>query len=111
MYDQADVRVVECPHVSSGLFSRLRNLRWVKRTAGVVSHITGDVHYLALGLRGASTILTVHDCGALQHGNALRRAILRKLYFQWPVNRAAIVTTISQATKDELVRVTPAKCE
>jgi glycosyltransferase involved in cell wall biosynthesis len=106
MSEHAAVLPEECPEVARGVLPRWRNLRWAKRAAGEVNHITGDVHYLALGLPPERTILTVHDCIALHRGSALRRAILRKLYFQWPVARAAIVTTISQATKDELVRVT-----
>lgn len=110
----ADVRVEECPHVSRSILPRIRNLRWAKRAAGRVSHVVGDVHYLALGLPGARTLLTVHDCVALHRGSKFKRAVLRKLYFQWPVTRAARVSTISQATRDELVRVTgcdPAKVQ
>lgn len=106
MAPHAAVLAEECPEVSRGLLPRWRNLRWTRRAAGAINHITGDVHYLALGLPPARTVLTVHDCVALHRGTALRRAILRKLYFQWPVRRAAIVTTISQATKAELARVT-----
>lgn len=112
MRPKADVRVEECPDVSRAVLPRLRNLRWAKRAAGKVNHIVGDVHYLALSLPGARTLLTVHDCVALHRGSALKRAVLRKLYFQWPVARAAVVSTISQATKAELIRVTgcdPAK--
>ena len=112
MRSEADVRVEECPFPSRGLLPRLSNLRRAKRAAGRVNHVTGDVHYLALALPGTNTLLTVHDCVAMHRGSALKRAVLRKLYFQWPVARAAVVSTISKATKEELLRVTgcdPAK--
>ncbi|MCB9896116.1 MAG: glycosyltransferase [Planctomycetes bacterium] len=106
MLAHADVRVARCPEASRGVMPRLRNKRWASLAQGRVNHIVGDVHYLALGLDGDRTVLTVHDCVALRRTTGLRRALLRKLYFEWPVARARIVTTISQATKDELVTVT-----
>ena len=106
MLPLAEVRAEQCPEVSRGVLPRLRNLRWAKRVQGEVNHITGDVHYLALGLNGERMVLTVHDCVALRRATGLRRTLLSKLYFEWPVARAKIVTTISQATKDELVKVT-----
>lgn len=102
----ADIRAEVCPHVSRALLPRWRNLRWAKRVASRVNHITGDVHYLALALDGKRTVLTVHDCVALRNSSGLKRLALKKLYFDWPVSRASVVTTISQTTKDELVRVT-----
>lgn len=112
MLPYAEVRAEQCPHVSRAILPRLRNLRWVKRARGEVNHVTGDVHYLALALEGSRTVLTIHDCVALRRATGLRRTLLSKLYFEWPVTRAKIVTTISQATKNELVEITgcdPAK--
>jgi glycosyltransferase involved in cell wall biosynthesis len=106
MLETSDVRVEVCPYVSRAIRPRIRNLRWAKLWSGGVNHITGDVHYLALALPGERTVLTVHDCVSLQRAKGLRRWLLRKLYFEWPVRRARVVTTISQATKDELVRET-----
>ena len=106
MLETCDVRVEVCPHVSRAVRPRIRNMRWAKLWSGGVNHITGDVHYLALALPGERTVLTVHDCVSLQRAKGRRRWLLRKLYFEWPVRRARIVTTISQATKDELVRET-----
>ena len=105
MLEQADVRVARCPEVSRAILPRLRNRRWAGRVQGRVNHITGDVHYLALGLDGDRTVLTIHDCVSLRRTKGLRRALLRKFYFELPVRRARIVTTVSQATKDELVSV------
>lgn len=112
MLPHAEVNAQQCPEPSRGMLPRWRNLRWAKRAQGEVNHITGDVHYLALAIDGEHTVLTVHDCVALRRATGLRRLLLSKLYFEWPVARAKIVTTISQATKDELVKVTgcdPAK--
>ena len=87
---------------SSGLLSRLANLRFARRQVGDVHHILGDVHYLAFGLPAKRTVLTIHDCAALNRLSGWRREILRQLWFVQPMRRAAVVTSISQTTKDEL---------
>lgn len=103
----ADVRarVAVCPHPSRGLIPRLRSLLWARSLRADVFHIVGDVHYLAMALSGERTVLTVHDCGVLRGKSGLRRWLLRKLWFAWPVRRAAAVTTISEFSRDELAVV------
>ncbi|MCC7509243.1 MAG: glycosyltransferase [Planctomycetes bacterium] len=98
-------RVAVCPHPSQGLIPRLRSLLWARSLRADVFHIVGDVHYLALALQGGRTVLTVHDCGVLRGKSGLRRWLLRKLWFAWPVRRAAEVTTISEFSRDELAAV------
>lgn len=106
MRGDVNLRVEECPLASRGLFARRANLKWAAQHQGEVNHITGDVHYLALGLEPSRTVLTVHDCVALHRGGMIRRAILKRLYFRWPVERARIVTAISAATRRELIEAT-----
>lgn len=99
------VRTAVCPQPSRGVVPRLRALWWVKRLRAKVFHVTGDVHFLALALPASRTVLTVHDCNVLRDAGGLRRWLLRKLWFEWPAKRAARVTAISSATRDELVAV------
>jgi glycosyltransferase involved in cell wall biosynthesis len=47
-------------------------------------------------------VLTIHDCGALNRLTGWKRALLKYFWFTGPMRRAAVVTTISQASKDEL---------
>jgi|694.fasta_scaffold09109_17 glycosyltransferase involved in cell wall biosynthesis len=91
------------PFASRGLLLRLRNL-WAAWRAGRgrICHITGDVHYLALALPGKQMVLTIHDCAVLHRLRGWRRALVRLLWFEWPVRRAAVVTTISGATRNDL---------
>jgi glycosyltransferase involved in cell wall biosynthesis len=67
-----------------------------------VHHIVGDSHYLAFGLPPEKTVLTIHDCGALNRLTGWKRALLKYFWFTGPMRRAAVVTTISEASKDEL---------
>jgi len=98
---------IECavhvsPRFSKGVWSRFVNLRAAKREAGPINHITGDVHYLAFGIPGRGSILTVHDCAALNRLRGIEREILRYFWFTGPMRRAAVVTTISETAKNEL---------
>jgi glycosyltransferase involved in cell wall biosynthesis len=67
-------------------------------------HITGDVHYAALGLDGRRTILTVHDIG---HYTRVLRG-WKKLLFRWlwcelPFRKVARITTVSHETRRQLL--------
>ena len=99
-----DCEVISCPapEASSGILPRWRNVRHAVRQQADVHHIVGDSHYLALGLPPEKTVLTIHDCGALNRLTGWKRALLKYFWFTGPMRRAAVVTTISQASKDEL---------
>jgi glycosyltransferase involved in cell wall biosynthesis len=98
------VQVSVCPYPSRGLMPRLKNLTFVSGRQADIHHIVGDVHYLALGLPGEKLVLTIHDCAALDRLKGWRREVLRQLWFVLPMRRAAVVTTISKTSKDELRR-------
>jgi glycosyltransferase involved in cell wall biosynthesis len=67
-----------------------------------VNHITGDVYYLALGLPRRNLVVTMHDARILLCLPGLRRAIFRRLWFEWPCSRARFVVFISEASQREL---------
>ena len=92
------------PEASAGIMPRWRNVRHAARQMADVHHVVGDAHYLAFGLPREKTVLTIHDCGALNRLSGLKRALLKYFWFTGPMRRAAAVTTISQASKDELRR-------
>ncbi len=100
----ADCEVTSCPapEPSVGILPRWRNVRHAARQTADVHHIVGDSHYLAFGLPPEKTVLTIHDCGALNRLSGWKRALLKYFWFTGPMRRAAVVTTISQASKDEL---------
>jgi len=100
----SDCAVTTCqaPEPSRGILPRWRNVQHASRQPADVHHIVGDSHYLAFGLPPEKTVLTIHDCGALSRLKGLPRAILKYFWFTGPMRRAAAVTTISQASKDEL---------
>jgi len=101
------IEVRELPNLSKGLWPRLYNTYWASTHKGSLNHITGDVTYIALGLPGAKTILTVHDCLALERLSGIKRWFLKKFWFDLPIQRATAVTVVSEETLRQLVRLVP----
>ncbi len=87
----------------NGFLDLLRNLLSFRPQDSDIYHITGHVHYIVLALRNRRTVLTIHDLGILKNRSGLRKALIKKLYFDWPIKRATAVTAISDATKTDIV--------
>lgn len=94
---------------SNSFVGLVLNTLFFRRVKADIYHITGHVHYIALVLPKTQTVLTIHDLGILRQRSGLRRWLIKKLYFDLPVRRAGAVTVISEATKDDLVRITGAE--
>ena len=82
----------------------LENIRFVRRLESDIFHITGDVHYVALGLPRDKTILTIHDLVFMYQTRGPKRWILQRLLLKWPLRRVKIVTTVSEQTKKDILR-------
>lgn len=94
---------------SRGGSRRLYNLAeasWQRRS-GDVSHVTGDVSYLALALDGRRTVLTILDCGVEQWPAGWRRDVVTRFWFARPAARAARITVLSGFVRDRLLAIVP----
>ncbi|MBS1665956.1 MAG: glycosyltransferase family 4 protein [Bacteroidetes bacterium] len=94
---------------ASKLKTVLKNIGYTKKQQGHINHITGDVHYAMLGCsKKHINLLTIHDCVPLQDGSGSRARywFIKKLWYDWPVQKADMVTVISDNTKKELIRYT-----
>ncbi len=84
--------------------SRLQNIRLAGKSSNKINHITGDVNFLALGLKGKN-ILTIHDFGFYE--NPVHSKIVKLMYhFFWlyfPLKKVDIVTVVSEFTKQKLI--------
>ncbi|MDB5273295.1 MAG: glycosyltransferase [Chitinophagaceae bacterium] len=103
--------------ISQKIYVNLRNVftTWwsVLFQSTDVHHITGDINYVALGLKGKKTILTVHDIGhyalTLQ---GWKKTVYKKLWLDWPLKKVACITTVSEFSRQQLIttfRLDPAK--
>lgn len=100
-----EVRFQKLPFGNS-ILGILLNLLLFRRIESDVYHITGHVHYIGLRLPKDRTVLTVHDLGILHTRKGLRRFIIKKLFYDWPVKRLRYITAISNFTKRELMKHT-----
>lgn len=98
------VSVHESPHSSMGFYQRFQNILAAGKAQADVNHITGDIHYIALGLQKNKTILTIHDLGFMNQYRGLARFILWLFWIYIPVRRVRYVVAISEATKNEIIR-------
>lgn len=89
--------------------SRLSNILTARKFQGNINHITGDVNFLALGLNGSKTILTVHDLGFFE--NPIHKwhtkLLYKLLWLSLPLKKVKYITTVSQFTKDKIKQYFP----
>jgi glycosyltransferase involved in cell wall biosynthesis len=103
------VRIAPC--LSNGLSKRLRIMLDAWRYRKELTHVTGDIHFATILRRPSNTILTVLDCGDLVDRRDWKAAILKFVWFRLPVWRCSHVTTISEASKRDIIALTGCKSE
>jgi len=82
----------------------LRNIRSAAKNEADVYHVTGDIHYVVMGLPRRRTVLTIHDCVFLYNASGFKRRLLKWILLDMPVRRSRLVTTISEATKKDILK-------
>lgn len=100
-------RVVEMNWQSKGILRRFFCGMQALLSQGEINHITGDIHFVSLFLPKRNTILTIHDIGFLENRRGLSAYLLKRFWVQGPVRHCAAITTVSEATKNELVKYVP----
>lgn len=93
------------------LIGVIKNILFFDPVSTDIYHITGHVHFMALALPPKRTALTIHDLRFLNDRTGIRRYVLKKLYFDWPLRRLKYVTAISAATRDEILKHAPDAAE
>ncbi|WP_170952571.1 glycosyltransferase family 1 protein [Rhodobacter sp. JA431] len=104
------------PYPSVGVLPRIMAIihAWRTTRKAAVIHMTGDAHFLTLLLPRKRTVLTVHDCEFLDRSRGLKRFILWLIWIRLPGQKAAAITTVSEAGKAQLLRwlkIDPAQVE
>lgn len=101
LHDKADIKEFYCTPGRS----RFASIREVGKNASEVNHITGDVNFLALGLRGRKVVLTIHDLGYYENPvhSKLIKLIYRIFWFTLPLKYVDVVTVVSDFTKRKLI--------
>ena len=107
-----EVRVSRFP--SHGFWRRLFDTLNARRYQGDVNHVLGDVHFLTLLLDPRRTILTIHDCVALERLTGLKRWVYWLFWFWLAEKRCSAIVVVSTATRDQVLahlRCDPAKVQ
>jgi glycosyltransferase involved in cell wall biosynthesis len=99
-----DVSEWQAPSSAFNPMQLWKNIRAAKKCRADVFHITGDIHYIVLGLPSRHTLLTIHDCVFLYSATGVKRRLLKWLLLDLPVRRSRLITTISEATKKDILR-------
>ncbi len=101
------VEVVRCETPYHSRWWLLKGVIRAYRTKAGGIDIVGEVHYVALGLPGRNTILTVLDLNHLDDLRGVKKVLYRWLYFAWPLRRCRFVTVVSEHTRERLEQVFP----
>lgn len=93
---------VELPYESKGLMNRLKNIWFLRKQKASMIHISGHDHYL-LWYPFKKAVLTIHDIEALKRKSGFKKWLFKKLWFDWPISNAKVITTISEFSKKEIL--------
>ncbi len=97
-------KVKELSYYSEGFFKRLFIGLEAAFNQSEINHVTGDINFITLFLRKKKTVLTILDIGFIKHPSRLARWVLKWFWIILPVKCSRVITTISKATKDEVLR-------
>lgn len=104
--EDSNYKQIQLPFPSSNILFIFFNLCYLLRFRRGIFHITGHIHYAVLALPRDSTVLTIHDLVFLQNYKGIRKRVMKLLFLDLPVQKAKWVTTVSEKSKQEIVKYT-----
>jgi glycosyltransferase involved in cell wall biosynthesis len=114
LFNNVQAQVAETTHFKASkvevpsIRNVFQNIFSSRKHQSAINHITGDIHYVSLGLKKSNTILTIHDCVFLTKYSKtnLKYWLFKFFWYQLPMWRANTITVISEKTKRELIALT-----
>ncbi len=104
--ERISVKTEFMPYYSSSISNMVRNIRYAKNNKADIYHVTGDVHYVVLGLPAKKTILTIHDSVFIRDSRGLKQKFFIWIFLKLPVKHCRFITTISEKSKKEIIHYT-----
>ena len=89
---------------TSGILQRVAVWREVRSLTFPLIHITGDIHFAAIGLSHKPVVLTIHDLGMLDEGNRIKRMLKRMFWLNLPLRSCDHLIAVSHRTKEDIHR-------
>jgi len=93
-------------YFSKGIVNRILIVLEVFFAQGQINHFTGDILFAGILTKKKRNIQTILDLYFLHNSKGIKRKILKLLWLDLPILRASYVTCISQATKDDILKLT-----
>jgi glycosyltransferase involved in cell wall biosynthesis len=89
--------------------SRVMNIFYAGKYSSDVNHITGDINYIALGLKPHNTVLTIHDFGYFENPvhHPFTKFIYKLFWLTLPLRRVDYITTVSFFSKNKILQYFP----
>ncbi|MDX2045311.1 MAG: glycosyltransferase family 1 protein [Chitinophagaceae bacterium] len=100
------IELLQMPALRATPLDIIKNILFTKKLGGSYFHVTGEIQYAVLGLPSSKTILTIHDSGFMYKEKGVKRWVLRQLLLKLPVKHCCHITTISEASKSDIIRFT-----
>ncbi len=105
--DQITATVKICGLHNNGYLTKLYNIVEAGlRQSKTVNHVTGELHFLNILMKKSTVVLTVLDCGMVHRKKGLAKWFIKSLYLSWPVKQSHYITSISEETKQEIIKYT-----
>ena len=99
-------------YYNDGLWTKVLNIvEAAFRQSKIVNHITGGVHFINILMRKKTVLLTVLDCRFMERKQGLQKAFMKWLYLDMPIKKAKYITTISESTKQDILKYTHCRAE
>ena len=87
--------------------SLMSNMRALRSMRADIYHVTGDIYFVAIFLRGRKVLMTIHDIGAYKRFQGIKKWVYGKWWIAWPVRAASAVVTVSDYTKRDIEKILP----
>jgi len=97
------------PHVhtvsrfTAGVADRIAIWKEIRQLDHSLLHITGDIHFAAIGLNHKPVVLTIHDLGMLDEGNVLERGLKRLFWLTLPLRACDHLIAVSERTRQDIL--------
>ena len=72
---------------------------------GDINHVAGDIQFATALLQRRKTVLTVLDAGTFHRLSGVKKQVFRFFWFTLPIKQSAYVTTISDFSRQEILKV------
>ena len=101
--DEAAPHIHVASRFTAGLMDRWRIWKETKALTQDLIHITGDIHFTAIRLSNKPVVLTIHDLGMLDEGDALKRWLKKKFWLDLPLRSCDRLIAVSERTKEDIL--------